>query len=608
MTSKKETCYSNRFHTYYSKIFRIFGEKENNPFFNLGSTAFLCFVISCVSGIPLLFFYKVAPDQAYISVVSITQDRFLSFLRNLHRYSSDAFMLFVALHFIKELISGRFRRLLPWISGVFLIFLVFVEGFSGFLLVWDEKAKFMGIETIDVLSVIPFFDKHISTSFLLSDVKFLSGIFRVSLIFHVFFSVFLLFVFLIHIAKVSKPRILPGKFSLFSLSLFLMVISILFPASIDGDASASKIPFDISFDWFYFFAFPISDAVGEKIFFAVGFLAFVLLIALPILFRVRNKPHIDLEKCEGCLQCFLDCPYNSIEMKGEGRERKAFVVGWSCAGCGICVGACGVEGIYMDVAGEPPQEDYAPGENVAFLCVFSDLWRSVGSFQVFRVPCIGYVNMKRVEELFSRGVKKIYLFGCSDCYYRLGDKWEYMRVMRKRRPTLSREIDDNMISFVLGENLERKSTWGRLKVLLLLFSFVFIIPFLSNSRFQVYPEGSTVVVISGEYLSSPSEFIELKSSLQHMRKMEIPAGRSAVLLSVELNGRKLISKTYEPQGIRKEGTIKIFEELVFEEGGEVKIILREVDKPENSYSFSFQIEGGDSALVILKDSEFHLER
>ncbi len=77
---------------------------------------------------------------------------------------------------------------------------------------------------------------------------------------------------------------------------------------------------------------------------------------------------------------------------------------------------------------------------------------------------------------------------------------------------------------------------------------------------------------------------------------------------MELNGKKLISKTYEPQGIRKEGTIKIFEELAFEEGGEVKIILREIDKPENTHFFSFQIGEGDSALVILKNSEFHLER
>jgi heterodisulfide reductase subunit A len=45
---------------------------------------------------------------------------------------------------------------------------------------------------------------------------------------------------------------------------------------------------------------------------------------------------VDREKCSGCGECILVCPYNAIE-RVEGKAQVNIAL---CKGCGTCVGAC----------------------------------------------------------------------------------------------------------------------------------------------------------------------------------------------------------------------------------------------------------------------------
>lgn len=60
----------------------------------------------------------------------------------------------------------------------------------------------------------------------------------------------------------------------------------------------------------------------------------------------RNiRPVIDLEKCVGCLQCYLYCP-DGVISKEENKVRLDYDF---CKGCGICKKMCHFDAIQMEV-------------------------------------------------------------------------------------------------------------------------------------------------------------------------------------------------------------------------------------------------------------------
>ncbi|MBB5219934.1 MULTISPECIES: 4Fe-4S binding protein [Treponema] len=59
----------------------------------------------------------------------------------------------------------------------------------------------------------------------------------------------------------------------------------------------------------------------------------------------RNiRPVIDIEKCKGCLQCYLYCP-DGVIYKNDGKVAVDYDF---CKGCGICKKICRFSAITME--------------------------------------------------------------------------------------------------------------------------------------------------------------------------------------------------------------------------------------------------------------------
>lgn len=58
----------------------------------------------------------------------------------------------------------------------------------------------------------------------------------------------------------------------------------------------------------------------------------------------NEKPVINLDKCIGCLQCYLHCPYGVI-FKENGKVGIDYDF---CKGCGICRKICKIGAIEME--------------------------------------------------------------------------------------------------------------------------------------------------------------------------------------------------------------------------------------------------------------------
>jgi quinol-cytochrome oxidoreductase complex cytochrome b subunit len=107
-----------------------------------GITAFL-FVTQAVTGILLAFYYKPTPEAAFSSIQYIeNQVSFGAAIRAVHHWAANGMIVLCIAHMLRVFIMGAFKnpRELNWVSGVILLILTLVFGFTGYLLPWDQRA------------------------------------------------------------------------------------------------------------------------------------------------------------------------------------------------------------------------------------------------------------------------------------------------------------------------------------------------------------------------------------------------------------------------------------------------------------------------------------
>ncbi len=111
--------------------------------FGLGISTFASFLITLVTGILLMFYYKPYPDVAYESMKDI---HFVvptgRFIRNIHRWAANLMVITVILHMARAFYTASYRhpREFNWLVGMGLLVVTLALSFTGYLLPWDQLA------------------------------------------------------------------------------------------------------------------------------------------------------------------------------------------------------------------------------------------------------------------------------------------------------------------------------------------------------------------------------------------------------------------------------------------------------------------------------------
>lgn len=126
----------------------------------LGGLSFTAFLILIISGILLALYYTPEPNNAYNSIIFIEENvSGGKYIRNLHRFASNTFLILIFLHILRVIYTGAFlSRKYNWVIGLFLLFFSIFTGYTGYLLPMDQLAFWATQTGAELIKILPFGD------------------------------------------------------------------------------------------------------------------------------------------------------------------------------------------------------------------------------------------------------------------------------------------------------------------------------------------------------------------------------------------------------------------------------------------------------------------
>src|SRR5437868_13269468 len=132
---------------------------DTNWMQTLGSAALTAFIVQAVTGVILAMYYKPSPHDAYPSIQNITDHVTMGWLvRGMHKWGASVFIILMFLHMGRVFLFGAYKypRELNWIIGVLLLAMGMLEGFTGYLLPWDQTSYWATVVGINLNGTAPF--------------------------------------------------------------------------------------------------------------------------------------------------------------------------------------------------------------------------------------------------------------------------------------------------------------------------------------------------------------------------------------------------------------------------------------------------------------------
>ncbi len=445
-----------------------------NPVLNLGALGFFFYWIITVSGIYIYIFFDTGVQNAYQSIEYMTHEQWYlaGIMRSLHRYASDALIIVMLLHLVREFARDRCRgvRWFSWVTGVPVLVMVYFAGISGYWLVWDKLAQYVAIVSTEWLDMLGIFGQPIARNFLSPD-ALESRFFTLMIFMHIAIPLIALAILWIHLQRVTKPRINPPRGLALSVFAALMALSLIHPALSQAPADLAVVPGKVGLDWFYLPLYPLLETLPGNLTWGLAGCFLVIMIAIPWLPPMKRAlpAAVDLDNCNGCARCYNDCPYNAITLvaRTDGRafEREPLVNPAYCVACGLCAGSCPTSMPFRRLSALSPGIDLqertiaslrdqteevaggltGPGRIMVFGCDDGPALKRVASQSIGIVPvvCLGQLPPTFIDYVLSRNLADgVMLTGCSEnsCTARFGIEWTKQRLAGERDPHLRNRV------------------------------------------------------------------------------------------------------------------------------------------------------------------------
>ena len=329
---------------------------RSNPIHQTGTVAVAMLITLVATGLYLVLFYRVGSPAA--SVARLAADPWLgSWLRTLHRYASDLFVIAALLHLLRMFAQARSwgPRALAWISGLLLLGAGLVCAWTGFVMAWDSFGERLARDGARLLDALPILSEPVSRIFA-GDGPVPSAFFFVNLFMHIGVPLAMGVMLWLHVSRLARPTLLPPRRITWGIIAALTVASIVIPAPLGpaGDAfrRPAATPIDLVAAWWLPLTERMSAGASWLTVLGVG-LALVLVPRWTRRDRVGAfaPSVVDPRLCTGCNQCPQDCPWEAITMVKRDDDRPTLVARVDpdrCVSCGICAGSCAPMGVGPD--------------------------------------------------------------------------------------------------------------------------------------------------------------------------------------------------------------------------------------------------------------------
>lgn len=175
-----------------------------SPLGFLGMLTFVVFIILGITGALLMLWYEPILDRAWNSVKNINDTIPYGFhIRNIHYHASNGMVMLAILHMYYQYFSGRYkiRNEILWVTGIILGVLTILEAFTGYDIIFSERAELAISIAASLTNSIPILGPQMRDAF------FGAGFHDFVLRFYTF-HVFMLPIALLGLMVVHFPRFL----------------------------------------------------------------------------------------------------------------------------------------------------------------------------------------------------------------------------------------------------------------------------------------------------------------------------------------------------------------------------------------------------------------